>query len=143
MLKRFSAMGLMLVISIAGTAWARQPTAAAPVTSRSTSSDSAAETFIVETSTGKIPRPKGSADSSDVNTGDHARNQLPTDSLMANRIDVFSGAPRKEPTVSANTHTWSKTVTPRRLMGLWLLAMTGTAVVRRGRRPGAFRGSRA
>jgi hypothetical protein len=126
MLKSSSALGLMLVMSIAGTGWADQPSAATPVTSRFTSSDTAAKMFTVETSTGKITSPEGSADS-----------------LIASRIDVFSSAPREEPTVSANTHTWSKAVTPRRLMSLWLLAMTGTAIVRRRRRPGAVRGSRA
>jgi hypothetical protein len=53
-----------------------------------------------------------------INTGDQVHVQLADESLM-----------------SADGRAWANTAAPRRLLGLWLLAITGTTVVLRARRP--------
>ncbi len=133
MRKILFALGSMLAVTIAGVAWAHQSTsriaahvetvdlgtggAATSVNGRVTSVDVSARTVTIDMA-------RTSTDFNSINTGDEVQIQLATDAVMAGRGDVVSGAAED-----------GGAVNPRRLLGLCLLAMTGTTVVLRARRP--------
>ena len=142
MRQKLFALGLIIAVSIAGAAWAFQPIPGTPVTDRVVALNATPMVSTVETAadtagpaaaataTGRVTSvdvsgrrvtidlANRSTALGPINTGDEVRVQLADESLM-----------------SANGRAWSNTTGPRRLLGLWLLAITGTTVVLRARRP--------
>jgi len=121
--KRFFALGLMLALTIVGAAWARQSTnrvaahvdtvdvgtgGAGSVNGRVASVDVSGRTVTIDMA-------HTSTDFSSINAGDRVQLQLESAAAMASGVDNVGS--------------------PRRLLGLWLLAMTGITVVLRARRP--------
>ena len=139
MRQKLFAFGLMIAVSLAGAAWAFQPIPATPakehvvalnatpqIETPTDKSGAAAAT----TATGRVTSvdlsgrrvtidlANRSTALGPINTGDQVRVQLENETLM-----------------TATGRAWSNTPAPRRLLGLWLLAITGTTVVLRARRP--------
>jgi len=76
-----------------------------------------------------IDMPNGSPALKSINTGDPVRIQVGSAARIAERIDVLSSGAQGDGVLSMSGNR------ARRSLGLWLLAMTGTAVVLRSRRP--------
>jgi hypothetical protein len=56
-------------------------------------------------------------------------------SKIAAQVETVDAGTGGDSTLTASEGQRPKVATPRRLLGLWLLAMTGTTVVLRARRP--------
>ena len=141
MRQKLFAFGVILAGSIAGAAWALQPVPGTPVADHLVASDAMGETFMVATPANAIPAAAATTAMGRVSSVDFSGRRVTIDlgSRPTALGSINAGDPVRvqiddEGTMSANGRGGPNPARPRRMLGVWLLAITGTTVVLRARR---------